>query len=56
MDDIQVVESKPLLVDRELPGLREAVQQLVVKKGPFLSPAECAVIAFLATSALTPET
>ncbi|MEQ2261475.1 hypothetical protein XENORESO_010861, partial [Xenotaenia resolanae] len=31
MDDIQVVESKPLLVDRELQGLREAVQQLVVK-------------------------
>lgn len=31
MDDIRV-ESKPLLVDRELPGLREAVQQLVVKE------------------------
>ncbi|XP_055013039.1 protein NDRG1a isoform X1 [Boleophthalmus pectinirostris] len=33
MDDIQTVESKPLLVDRELPGLREAVMQLVVKLG-----------------------
>ncbi|XP_037119983.1 protein NDRG1a isoform X1 [Syngnathus acus] len=32
MDDIQVVESKPLLVDRELPGLREAVQQLAIKE------------------------
>ncbi|KAE8282080.1 Protein NDRG1 N-myc downstream-regulated gene 1 protein [Larimichthys crocea] len=31
MDDIRV-EAKPLLVDRELPGLREAVQQLVVKE------------------------
>ncbi|PWA15321.1 hypothetical protein CCH79_00008504 [Gambusia affinis] len=30
MDDIKV-EAKPLLVDRELPGLREAVLQLVVK-------------------------
>ncbi|KAJ8273311.1 hypothetical protein GJAV_G00100130 [Gymnothorax javanicus] len=32
MDDIQVVEAKPLLVDRELPGLREAVQQLMTKE------------------------
>ncbi|KAM6904050.1 protein NDRG1a [Lycodopsis pacificus] len=32
MDEIQVVESKPLLVDRELPGLREAVLQLVIKE------------------------
>ncbi|KAK2830289.1 hypothetical protein Q5P01_018220 [Channa striata] len=32
MDDIQVVESKPLLVDREVPGLREAVLQLVTKE------------------------
>ncbi|XP_030002347.1 protein NDRG1a isoform X4 [Sphaeramia orbicularis] len=32
MDDIQVVESKPLLVDKDLQGLREAVQQLVMKE------------------------
>ncbi|XP_024154468.1 protein NDRG1a isoform X1 [Oryzias melastigma] len=38
MDDIQVVESKPLLVDRELPGLREAVQQLVVKEHDVETP------------------
>ncbi|XP_056154483.1 protein NDRG1a isoform X1 [Lampris incognitus] len=38
MDDIQVVESKPLLVDRELPGLREAVQQLVMKEHDVETP------------------
>ncbi|KAM4550448.1 LOW QUALITY PROTEIN: protein NDRG1a [Fundulus diaphanus] len=38
MDEIQVVESKPLLVDRELPGLREAVQQLVVKEHDVETP------------------
>ncbi|KAM6899432.1 protein NDRG1a isoform 2-T2 [Xenentodon cancila] len=38
MDDIQLVESKPLLVDRELPGLREAVQQLVVKEHDVETP------------------
>ncbi|MEQ2315038.1 Protein ndrg1 [Ameca splendens] len=38
MDDIQVVESKPLLVDRELQGLREAVQQLVVKEHDVETP------------------
>ncbi|XP_005932988.1 protein NDRG1a isoform X1 [Haplochromis burtoni] len=38
MDDIQVVESKPLLVDRELPGLREAVQQLVTKEHDVETP------------------
>ncbi|XP_059205339.1 protein NDRG1a isoform X1 [Centropristis striata] len=38
MDDIQVVESKPLLVDRELPGLREAVQQLVLKEHDVETP------------------
>ncbi|CAJ1083980.1 protein NDRG1a [Xyrichtys novacula] len=38
MDDIQVVESKPLLVDKELPGLREAVQQLVVKEHDVETP------------------
>ncbi|XP_070702373.1 protein NDRG1a isoform X1 [Pempheris klunzingeri] len=38
MDDIQVVESKPLLVDRELPGLREAVQQLVIKEHDVETP------------------
>lgn len=37
MDDIQV-ESKPLLVDRELPGLREAVQQLVIKEHDVETP------------------
>ncbi|KAM8766642.1 protein NDRG1a [Acanthopagrus latus] len=37
MDDIQVV-SKPLLVDRELPGLREAVQQLVIKEHDVETP------------------
>uniref|UniRef100_A0A3Q3KVC6 N-myc downstream regulated 1a n=2 Tax=Labrus bergylta TaxID=56723 RepID=A0A3Q3KVC6_9LABR len=38
MDDIQVIESKPLLVDKELPGLREAVQQLVVKEHDVETP------------------
>ncbi|KAJ8403154.1 hypothetical protein AAFF_G00360700 [Aldrovandia affinis] len=38
MDDIQVVESRPLLVDRELPGLREAVQQLVLKEHDVETP------------------
>ncbi|XP_068558624.1 protein NDRG1a [Cebidichthys violaceus] len=38
MDDIQVVESKPLLVDRELPGLREAVLQLVIKETDVETP------------------
>ncbi|XP_067111451.1 protein NDRG1a [Osmerus mordax] len=38
MDDIQVVESKPLLVDRELPGLREAIQQLVMKEHDVETP------------------
>ncbi|XP_035536934.1 protein NDRG1a [Morone saxatilis] len=38
MDDIQVVESKPLLVDRELPGLREAIQQLVIKEHDVETP------------------
>ncbi|KAG7245007.1 hypothetical protein INR49_023573 [Caranx melampygus] len=38
MDDIQTVESKPLLVDRELPGLREAVQQLVIKEHDVETP------------------
>ncbi|XP_028280688.1 protein NDRG1a [Parambassis ranga] len=38
MDDIQVVESKPLLVDREIPGLREAVQQLVIKEHDVETP------------------
>ncbi|XP_070778056.1 protein NDRG1a isoform X1 [Enoplosus armatus] len=38
MDEIQVVESKPLLVDRELPGLREAVQQLVIKEHDVETP------------------
>ncbi|XP_054462431.1 protein NDRG1a [Anoplopoma fimbria] len=38
MDDIQIVESKPLLVDRELPGLREAVQQLVIKETDVETP------------------
>ncbi|XP_077404407.1 protein NDRG1a isoform X1 [Vanacampus margaritifer] len=38
MDDIQVVESKPLLVDRELPGLREAVQQLAIKEHDVETP------------------
>ncbi|XP_044028384.1 protein NDRG1a isoform X1 [Siniperca chuatsi] len=38
MDDIQVVESKPLLVDKELPGLREAVQQLVIKEHDVETP------------------
>ncbi|XP_049891612.1 protein NDRG1a isoform X1 [Epinephelus moara] len=37
MDDIQV-ESKPLLVDKELPGLREAVLQLVVKEHDVETP------------------
>ncbi|XP_073319502.1 protein NDRG1a [Pagrus major] len=37
MDDIQVV-AKPLLVDRELPGLREAVQQLVIKEHDVETP------------------
>ncbi|XP_024296647.1 protein NDRG1 isoform X1 [Oncorhynchus tshawytscha] len=32
MDDIQVASKAPLLVDRELPGLREAVAQLVIKE------------------------
>lgn len=38
MDDIQTVEFKPLLVDRELPGLREAVQQLVIKEHDVETP------------------
>ncbi|XP_067282178.1 protein NDRG1a isoform X1 [Pseudorasbora parva] len=38
MDDIQVVESKPLLVDRDLQGLREAVQQLVIKEHDVETP------------------
>ncbi|XP_060915986.1 protein NDRG1a isoform X1 [Labrus mixtus] len=38
MDDIQVIESKPLLVDKELPGLREAVQQLVIKEHDVETP------------------
>ncbi|XP_053302027.1 protein NDRG1a [Pleuronectes platessa] len=37
MDEIQV-ESKHLLVDRELPGLREAVQQLVIKEHDVETP------------------
>ncbi|XP_035038118.1 protein NDRG1a isoform X1 [Hippoglossus stenolepis] len=37
MDEIQV-ESKGLLVDRELPGLREAVQQLVIKEHDVETP------------------
>ncbi|XP_008420021.1 protein NDRG1a isoform X1 [Poecilia reticulata] len=37
MDDIKV-EAKPLLVDRELPGLREAVLQLVVKEHDVETP------------------
>ncbi|KAG7262772.1 hypothetical protein CRUP_021616 [Coryphaenoides rupestris] len=38
MDDIHVVESKPLLVDRDLPGLREAVQQLMIKEHDVETP------------------
>ncbi|KAL2080054.1 hypothetical protein ACEWY4_023847 [Coilia grayii] len=38
MDDIQVVESKPLLVDKDLQGLREAVQQLVIKEHDVETP------------------
>ncbi|XP_063042043.1 protein NDRG1a isoform X1 [Engraulis encrasicolus] len=38
MDDIQVVESKPLLVDKDLQGLREAVQQLVTKEHDVETP------------------
>lgn len=38
MDEIQVVESKPLLVDRDLQGLREAVQQLVIKEHDVETP------------------
>ncbi|XP_028316679.1 protein NDRG1a isoform X2 [Gouania willdenowi] len=37
MDDIQI-EAKPLLVDKELPGLREAVQQLVEKEHDVETP------------------
>ncbi|KAM9385045.1 protein NDRG1a [Pholidichthys leucotaenia] len=38
MDDIQTIECKPLLVDRELPGLREAVLQLVTKEHDVETP------------------
>ncbi|KAK7898667.1 hypothetical protein WMY93_019520 [Mugilogobius chulae] len=38
MDDIQTVESKPLLVDRDIAGLREAVMQLVVKEHDVETP------------------
>ncbi|XP_026155467.1 protein NDRG1a [Mastacembelus armatus] len=38
MDEIQVVESKPLMADKELQGLREAVQQLVIKEHDVETP------------------
>ncbi|XP_051948532.1 protein NDRG1a isoform X2 [Xyrauchen texanus] len=38
MDDIQIVESKPLLVDKDLQGLREAIQQLVIKEHDVETP------------------
>nr|XP_020462503.1 protein NDRG1-like [Monopterus albus] len=38
MDEIQIVESKPLLVDKELQGLREAVLQLVTKEHDVETP------------------
>ncbi|XP_016116652.1 protein NDRG3-like [Sinocyclocheilus grahami] len=38
MDDIQVVESKPLIADRDLQGLKEAVQQLVIKEHDVETP------------------
>ncbi|XP_077599275.1 protein NDRG1a isoform X1 [Stigmatopora nigra] len=38
MEEIQIVETKPLLVDRELPGLREAVQQLAIKEHDVETP------------------
>ncbi|XP_054618826.1 protein NDRG1a isoform X1 [Dunckerocampus dactyliophorus] len=38
MEDIQGAESKHLLVDKELPGLREAVLQLVIKEHDVETP------------------
>ncbi|XP_026112945.1 protein NDRG1a isoform X1 [Carassius auratus] len=38
MDDIQVVESKPLIGDKDLQGLREAVQQLEIKEHDVETP------------------
>ncbi|XP_029518804.1 protein NDRG1-like isoform X1 [Oncorhynchus nerka] len=38
MDDIQVLPKAPLLVDRELPGLRAAVAQLVIKEHDVETP------------------
>ncbi|XP_068188403.1 protein NDRG1a isoform X1 [Antennarius striatus] len=38
MEEIQVIESKPLLVDRDLAGLREAVQKLVIKEHDVETP------------------
>uniref|UniRef100_A0A4W5N3S2 N-myc downstream regulated 1a n=1 Tax=Hucho hucho TaxID=62062 RepID=A0A4W5N3S2_9TELE len=38
MDDIQVAPKAPLLVDRELPGLRAAVAQLVIKEHDVETP------------------
>ncbi|XP_041739446.2 protein NDRG1 isoform X3 [Coregonus clupeaformis] len=38
MDDIQVASKAPLLVDRELPGLRAAVAQLVIKEHDVETP------------------
>ncbi|XP_076157893.1 protein NDRG1a [Alosa pseudoharengus] len=38
MDDIQLVESKPLLVDKDLKSLREAVQQLTLKEHDVETP------------------
>uniref|UniRef100_A0A8C8CM91 N-myc downstream regulated 1a n=2 Tax=Oncorhynchus TaxID=8016 RepID=A0A8C8CM91_ONCTS len=38
MDDIQVLPKSPLLVDRELPGLRAAVAQLVIKEHDVETP------------------
>uniref|UniRef100_A0A8C1H1N8 Protein NDRG2 n=1 Tax=Cyprinus carpio carpio TaxID=630221 RepID=A0A8C1H1N8_CYPCA len=38
MDDIQLVESKPLIADKDLQGLREAVQQLVIKEHDVETP------------------
>ncbi|XP_018587446.1 protein NDRG1a [Scleropages formosus] len=38
MDEIQIVESKPLLEDKDLQGLREAVQQLELKEHDVETP------------------
>ncbi|XP_030644565.1 protein NDRG1a isoform X1 [Chanos chanos] len=38
MDDIQIVETKPLLVDGDLQGLREAVQKLQIKEHDVETP------------------